>query len=27
VGVTSACANNSNVAVDCQWWAYMKRAR
>ena len=27
VGVTSACASNPNVAVDCQWWAYMKRAR
>lgn len=27
VGVTSACASNPNVALDCQWWAYMKRAR
>ena len=27
VGVTSACASSPNAALDCQWWAYLKRAR
>ena len=27
VGVTSACPSNPTFQADCQYWAYMKRAK